>query len=546
MVLWQLDTGRKQFLPHLSSPICNIVVSECGKSYALKLADNCVVILSARELQPLATITSLQISASIPRSASQVARKGIPSTKPTTAILHPQRPEQLLVTVPVNHQLLPKGITLVSAPVLQTYDLRSGGHISRQALARTNATTLNTGPDGTQNLTPDIKQLCLSGDGKWMATVDSWTPYPEDVEALDIDCGGRHGLEEVYLKFWLWNESSSFWQLVTRVDSPHSLNHGSAAVLDLASRPSSHEFATLGSDGLLRLWRPVTKQRHMLSKESEQAPETWKCRNTLDLRGYLGRYDSRLSPLRSASACFSEDGSVLAVSLQSTSATPGLAILVDVQSCSARNSQVGVYSGEICTTAFLNCHLLVATRQAVFIWDTVNDSVKTVATEGNGPCLLAVNPRTRTFATASRHSHQKSISKKIRKCGFPVRIYDIDSLAVLSHFKLAKEPVNLLSNPNCAEYVVVDAVANVQQIGSTSKISQFNNADTLVRYSDIGLEGLFGRHSSSSINKPETATGSDALLDERDGLAGIFGNTPPFALPSSHVVFQDLVKALSI
>ncbi|KAL4801881.1 hypothetical protein BDV18DRAFT_154541 [Aspergillus unguis] len=546
MVLWQLDTGRKQFLPHLSSPICNIVVSGSGNSYAIKLADNRVIVLSARELQPLATITSLQLCAPASRSAGAPNNKASHVSRMVTAALHPQHPEQLLVTVPAVHQLTPEGITSTSAPVLQTYDIRSGGHISRQALARTNATTLNIGPDGSQILTPDIKHLGISGKGKWMATVDSWSPCPEDTEALNIDSGVPRELEEIYLKFWLWNEASSIWQLVTRIDSPHPSNYGAATVLDMAPRPGSYEFATVGSDGSLRLWRPVVRQRHGLSKHNEQPPETWKCRNTLDLTGYMESRDAEPARLSSASVCFSEDGSVLAVSFQSMAASPGLAILVDVRNCSVRYSQVGVYSGDICATAFLGCSLLVATQQSVFAWDTVNDLVSTIDPSGafsagdNGPRLLAVNPRTRTFATAGRNLHRKTTSKKIRKSGSTVYIYDIDSLSLLSCFKLAKEPVALLSNPHSTDYVVVDASANVQQINCASKGAPISGTDELVQYPEIGLEGLFGRHLSSTVNKSANATNSDALPSERNGLADVFGDTPPFALPPSRIVFQDL------
>ncbi|KAL4994446.1 WD40-repeat-containing domain protein [Aspergillus recurvatus] len=516
MVLWQLDTGRKQFLPHLSSPICNIVVSESGNSYAVRLADNRVVVLSARELQPMSTITSLQVA----RLANRCR---------TVAAVHPQHPEQLLLTVPASHQLTQEGITSTSASVLQTYDIRSGVHISRQALARTNATTLNIGPDGSHILTPDIQHLSISEDGKWMATVDSWSRNPEDVEALDITPNQMH---EVHLKFWRWDESSSLWQLFTRIDSPHQPTSGSASVLNIASRPNSHEFATTGSDGLLRFWRPVNLPK--------KAAETWKCRDTLDLKGYL----PATCFLRSSSVCFSEDGSVLAVSLPPTSTKPGLTVLVDVRSCSVKYSKVGIYTGDICASAFLGCHLLVATKRSLFIWDTVNDAVRTIESPGmhyDGQ-LLAVNPRTQTFATASRNLQKKTASKKFRKSGFTVQIFDINTVTLLSRFKLAKEPVALLSNSHSANYIVVDARACIQQIGCASKASEVNHTDNLIEYPDFGLEGLFGRHSAG---KPLHVEGNAPPMGSI-GLAGVFGDTPPFVLPPSRVVFRDLVKALFV
>ncbi|KAL2864865.1 WD40 repeat domain-containing protein [Aspergillus lucknowensis] len=527
MVLWQLDSGRKQFLPHLSSPIRDIVVSSTGNSYVVKLADNRVVVLSARELQPLATITGLQAVA---------------------ATLHPRHSEKLLITVPAYDQPTQDGVASTSAPMLQIFDIRSNTHVLRQALARTNATTLNIGPGGTPILTPDVKHLSISQDGEWMATIDSWSPYPQDTGAPDLENSFWPQHEEIYMKFWRWSESSSLWELVTRIDKPHLSEKGSASVLDISSRPHSHEFSTIGADALLRFWRPITKQRHGLSKDPEQVPETYKCRNTIDLSGYL-------NTLSSASVCFSEDGSVLAACLQSTSLNSGLTLLLDARSGTVKYSKARVYSGNICATAFLGYRLIIATDRSVFVWDTVNDVVKSTGSLGaqpavnGGHCLLAVNPRTDTFATTSRNLQKKATLKKHRKPRFTVQLYDVNSMSLLSSFNLMRDPIVLLSNLHSAEYVIVDAAASVQKLGRDSKTSQVAHADESIQYSDRGLdrglENLFGRQSTDGLNKSPAPAVTMGLNARRSGLAGVFGDTPPFILPPSRIIFRDLVKALS-
>ncbi|KAL2828118.1 WD40-repeat-containing domain protein [Aspergillus pseudoustus] len=587
MVLWQLDTGRKQFLPHLSSPICNIIVSSSGNSYAVKLADNRVVVLSARELQPLATITGLQLCAraptKTPSQAGTTALKHLQASRAVVAAaLHPQHPEQLLITVPASHQLSQLDSTITTtgttASVLQTYDIRSNSHIARQALARTNATTLNISPDGTQIVTPDIKHMSISQDGKWMATVDSWSPYPQDMEALGLRATTNHHhhlrssseYDEVFIKFWRWSGSSGLWELVTRIDKPHLSDRGSAAsVLSMSARPRSHEFATIGSDALLRVWRPVIRQRYGSSKKNKDSNtephQTWKCRHTVDLSGYLETPGSSCSSssaflTSAASVCFSEDGSVLAVCLQSTSSStnPGT-ILLDVQSGSVRHSKAGVYFGSVCATSFLGRHLVIATTRSVFVWDTVNDTVKSTdpspeVQSSLGSRLLAVNNKTHNFAIAStrRTLQKKAGSSKVRKSGhYIVQVFDVDSLSVLSRIRLSKEPVALLSNPHSTEYVVVDAGANVQQLGCEgNKASQPVNTDDMIEYTDLGLSGLFGRQSTGAATNRALAapvvTAGHTQPSERTGLASVFGDTPPFVLPPSRIVFRDLVKALAV
>ena len=138
------------------------------------------MILSTRELQPLTTITGLQLCPDM--SGSVESSKGS-----VVAKLHPQQPERLIVAVPASHQLTQNqhGSQPANAAVLQTYDIRANSNISRQALARTNATTLSVSPEGSQIVAPDVKHLDIVHDAKWLATVDTWAPHPQDVEALD-------------------------------------------------------------------------------------------------------------------------------------------------------------------------------------------------------------------------------------------------------------------------------------------------------------------------------------------------------------------------
>ncbi|KAH1550290.1 hypothetical protein KXV92_002116 [Aspergillus fumigatus] len=218
MVLWQLDTGRKQFLPHLSSPICNLVVSTTGKAYIVKLADNCIMVLSATELQPYVTITGLQLCHQVNKPADAAMPESRVALQPPAAVLHPQFHDRLLVAVPASRQSARNHHSTTSSCMLQTYDIRTNSQISRQALARTNATTLRISPEGTEIVTPNVSHLGICQDGKWMATIDDWIPRPEDIRALDSTSAssGSHTLHrETYLKFWRWDEVSNTWKLTT-------------------------------------------------------------------------------------------------------------------------------------------------------------------------------------------------------------------------------------------------------------------------------------------------------------------------------------------
>ncbi|KAJ5969851.1 hypothetical protein N7501_006099 [Penicillium viridicatum] len=544
MVLWQLDTGRKQFLPHLSSPICNIVVSTSGSSYVVKLADNSVMILSTRELQPLTTITGLQLCPDM--SGSVESSKGS-----VVAKLHPQQPERLIVAVPASHQLTQNqhGSQPANAAVLQTYDIRANSNISRQALARTNATTLSVSPEGSQIVAPDVKHLDIVHDAKWLATVDTWAPHPQDVEALDRSSNAKSTATlrpEVFLKFWKWDASSDTWELVTRVDGPHFSKNHHSAVLGLVARPGAHEFATLGADSVLRFWCQTAKYRSGLKAKDqpEQPLNTWKCRGTVDLKGYLNSTED--SPLDAACMSFSEDGSALAVCLPSTSAAnDGLVLLIDARNCSVHYRRTGVFLGNPCSTSFLGSYLIVASTHSVAVWDTVDDVVKTIQSSesldspaGNSQ-LIAVNARTKSLAIVTSSSH-----KKRRKVRFQITIYDVPSFEVVFQETLQTSPVALLSDAYSGDYIVVDSAATVQRLGCLDKASQKsqnNQSRDVSGQIDNGLATLFHRGPERLLAQSDEVEDFSA---QTKGLASVFGETPSFSLPAIGVLFRNVVQTL--
>ncbi|RAH71233.1 WD repeat protein [Aspergillus aculeatinus CBS 121060] len=558
MVLWQLDTGRKQFLPHLSSPICNITLSTSGTLYAVKLTDNSTTVLSARELQPFATINGLQLCPPT-KSHTRSSTKRPLSVGTIAAALHPKLPDQLLLTVPASRQLTPEGHTVANACTLQTYDIRSNSHVSRQALARTNTTTLKISPDGSYIAAPDVSHLSLSKDGKWMATIDSWSPYTRDMQALypADDHGGRSYTQnqETFLKFWRWNILSMMWDLVTRIDTPHFSGTGPARILDLASRNYAHEFATVGADGVLRIWCPSARQRSGLKTTgTEQLSETWKCRNAIDLKSYSDTYHS--TRLNAAYMDYSQDGSVLAVCLNSaSSADPGVTLLIDAQTCSIRYSRVGLYAGDPCALAFLGSQLLITSTRSVFIWDTVHDLVRTLGfpdAAENGqpcsPCLSAVSTETKTFAIAAQVHSKNPASKKRRRPEPHVQIYDSETLALLSETMLDSSPVALLSDKHSGDFVIIDAEAKVQRLSCLGLAPQTTYAHAPSDlFEKSGLASLFGQQDQGkSTDRHQLATASSGLNGSlQTQLANVFGDVPPYVLPPANLLFRDVVQALS-
>ena len=208
MVIWQLETGKKQFLPHLTSEVERLVVSPEGDRYSVQMGDNSIMVLSSSELKPVANFAGLQMP--VPPQDLGAAYEAAELAN-VTAVLHPKQHDQLLLTVPATQ---PKTEQDVAArPFLQAFDIHNSRHVSRQALARNNVTDFNLGPERTAIIPPDVAFLAISQDGQWLATVDEWMPPASDVHylAADDDQVEEEQLKrrEVHLKFWQWDEAQS-------------------------------------------------------------------------------------------------------------------------------------------------------------------------------------------------------------------------------------------------------------------------------------------------------------------------------------------------
>ncbi|KAK4570548.1 NET1-associated nuclear protein 1 [Recurvomyces mirabilis] len=457
LVLWQLATGKQQFLPHLGAEVKRIGISTAGDRYAVLLGDNSVIVLSSGELKAVAQIGGLQVTGAM---SPERSRK--------------DKVVDILLSVPSTQ---PKAATeaALARPWVQTFDLRSARHIGRQALARTSITDFNRGPEGEGIVDPDLELLavCTSdvvGHGKeaWLASVDSWMPSERDVEryATKIDgaeeeTGSIHAQRlarrEVSLKFWRWGEKVQLggaWGLNTKVTGPHvrtSENCGEAVlgdgkVLALVSAPSASRsagFVTVGEDGVVKFWK---------TKSRKEGGVKWVCGRSVRLPGIGARQDRVDSPLADkgsatdivvhdevkrpagkqlrapkASMAYSQDSSLLVVAWRGPTGEQGTLLhFIDTQTAAIRSPKPAAHlfgstadithdGGELEVEhlCLLNRHLILVSTSTAVVWDLVSDElvrryrfptrpVSSKVKAAETPAThLEVNPTDGTFAVAA-------------------------------------------------------------------------------------------------------------------------------------------------
>ena len=502
LVLWQLDTNQQQYLPHLSAPICNVVVSISGSSYAMRMADNTVMVLSTSDLVPKTNISGLSVA------------RGL-STK-LRAKISPKDPDQLLLATPSDLSANPQPSSNQSATMLQTFNLRTSHQVSRQALARNTTTVINVDPKGRHIVDPDVMHLEISHDGLWLATVDEWTSPQTDCEPLDHQVEESRSLckTETFLKFWSWKEKSQTWEMTTRIDQPHSA--APRSVLGITVNPVREEFASAGSDGYVRIWAPMLRIRNgqPIRDLAGESLYTWTCLR--ECRPDLMPLSQSTSQAESATLAYSEDGSTIAVSYSFPAGRTQMVHFINSRTGLLRHSEAQLHSRGDVQMKFSGSHLLLLSDE-FSVWDVVRSECVFYISFRNAfirnHCrFLATNPFDRTFALALNPPDFQTPAV--------IAVFDANRLGkLLYQGKIHGHVKTLLPRLKGPGYVVVDGQARIVQMKPGDAARESLNATSGVKGEAVkGLIDIFG--SSKDDIKVGGHTGEGMLrISNGDGAA---------------------------
>ena len=577
LVLWQLETAHRQHLPHLGAAIESVVVSPSGSSYAVRLADNSAMILSTSELRPTFSIAGIQIPTVqqsklplpfVPTVTSTTQKKSAFEKFRRPACASFSSPGCLLLAVPPA-TTSKQSMAPPNASYLQTFDVGASHQFSRQALTRTKVTTLNIGPESNVVEEPNVTHIQTSSDGQWLASVDEWMPPKGDAEPFAFNQESvleeRVFREEIYLKFWSWNVDTKVWELISRIDNPHaspsSNPYDQSGVLDLVSDPSSVAFATVGKDGIVKVWKPAIRRRNGLEVKSKDGGSltAWHCQNTTSLEmsepimenGLLG-----------AKLAYSKDGSILAASFQSSSASP--IFIIDTYSGEINSVHTGLCTGPLLGLGIVHKYLITLSDE-LCVYDLVDDKPNfavNLPAYGLSPekrfalSHLAVDTRESLFAVAT---------PQIEKTGLKSRvvIFDPTDKTPLFTTQCPSAITTLLSALERKGFYAIDSVAEVRTIRPSQSIPSVST--TLSEHqaaSTGGLSQLFGgrqsmptqgdasRDAGLSVAKFRTVTDEPGIENDgavavsQDRLAEVF-DVGSYALPPVTQLFEQVASLYS-
>ncbi|XP_027172674.1 WD repeat-containing protein 75 isoform X1 [Coffea eugenioides] len=254
LVLWQLDTGKRKFLPRIGSPLLYFTNSLDPSLSSVSCADNLIHLL---------------------KMPSMVISRSISGIKPPSSVL--QFNEGSCSGVAFNHS---DGLAAICTENyrIQFYSLFDDREISEVQVCERNH-------QPGEEITVIVNLVALSPDGYSMGTVE--TRLPEE---------GIGGL--VSLKFWECSSQSKEFSLSTVVYEPHR----DAGVSDVAFHPTRQMAVSSSYGADFKVWKCGYG---VSGKDQKPQSNGWTCHAA-------GSYKKK--PMTAAT--FSMDGSVLAVAAE--------------------------------------------------------------------------------------------------------------------------------------------------------------------------------------------------------------------------------------
>eukprot|EP00743_Colponemidia_sp_Colp-15_P005541 GILK01005961.1.p1 GENE.GILK01005961.1~~GILK01005961.1.p1 ORF type:complete len:964 (-),score=206.41 GILK01005961.1:37-2928(-) len=321
LVLWQIDTGHKQFLPRLGAPLNSISTNQDGSLFALSTSDNSCRLISSHTMREEKRVQGLT-------SAHTFNDKTIPPS--TGLVLDPK------------HKLL----VLNGLPgAIQFYDAWGDRHVNDlEVIPRNYVSRI----DSSFPVTFRIEQICFTSDASWLVT-------------LERRADGEFS-ENSAIKFWEYNSNApEKYILNTRMDNPHK-----GKVTAMVAHPSRNMIVTASTDRTFRVWTLVSRREESSIASKGGIIQTnasyWTCRSVGFYRDYQVRH-----------AAFSADGSILAV------AYGQIVTLWDpVSNTLLKTLSHPPPSEQIQKLSFLGSSsaLAVLTVDALYIWDLLTLSVR--------------------------------------------------------------------------------------------------------------------------------------------------------------------------
>ncbi|KAJ3213554.1 WD repeat-containing protein 75 [Dinochytrium kinnereticum] len=394
LVIWQLATQHKQFLPRLGADIQSIGMSEDQSLYAITLGDNTVKIVSATDLSIRQAVSGLKAASNAGRQTSDDLDLAAGGRE--VLWRSPLRYRNSGITIDPRSNL----VALVSGggASIQFFNAQEDRHVMEIETSPRNRVSRTEAEEMSHN---ELTKIAFSALGNWMATVDV---SPSSDGQLDQS-----------VKIWEFDTVQQSYVVNTRISSPHDdlITSICFAPTTDSSENDPQLLLTASLDSKFKTWQLHNATTASLpsltpttpSKATTTTPEAfdafWSPRSVGTHRSF---------PIHDAA--FSADGSVVALATGAvvTLWDPFTAILKAMLSYPPTTDpvlSVGFTGGNFGANPVKNAaacripFLTAMTASRVHVWNLLTCTVWwSYALDGGVPACLKVDPETECFAIA--------------------------------------------------------------------------------------------------------------------------------------------------
>ncbi|KAG6868876.1 hypothetical protein C0993_008624 [Termitomyces sp. T159_Od127] len=486
LVIWQLHTGKKEFVPRIGAPINTISVSknDKGEEFLLGLADATYVFVASGNLKISRSYSRIKLDPSVPHQMTS-EHKHVPiavHSLSSTLILPSSHPSSLQLFSPSSEKLV---FELEVSP---------SNRISRR---------------DEKPIEPSfVEQTSLSPSGDWLATID----------ARYVDDGFRN---EIYLKLWRWDVKIGRWTLNTRIDCPHGPHRVTCLTFSPGLKPL---LVTSGEDGAVKTWGLKSA-----GVKSETIEEFWVARSTFGFRSEVPH-----------SVAWSQDASLLAitfgpyVALYDSTTSVLFLTLVSPEDNISRSAHFLGREGR---------YLVVVGEYSVTLWDIVSQTVRWSYKALASIIQVVPHPVTDAFAlfcTSPSQEHQKTRVLIFRSAS------SIPFIARSLPFKIRTVVPYLLARSSGHIFAGITSDWNVVLFGDNFKLAKDNGSAATGIVSiptpqkRTLFQDIFGKAAFSEIPSTTSITEGQYKNLGKATTAEVF-TVPAYIMPTIEHVFDQLI-----
>lgn len=487
-VSWNLESGRRSYLPRRSAPLTSIATSPDGAVYAVALGDH--VLFQYNHITREEEWQSLGLARSGDRAELTL-------------------PSRNLAFDPISHAIPLNGVS--SAGVLQFYDPYKDRVLQSVLLTERNQVTRTEDEEIPQVV---AEHVCFSPSGAELVTLHANVHNPNEVEPI-----ARRGGEEQALRFWKRRADGSFY-VNTAVDGPH----GNAPVTCLAFSPSPYDECVVTGDasGDFKIWKKVHEVASATASSS--SPSTsWLCQSVVKFRD---------API--TAAAFADDGSLLAV------AYGHLLTLWDVATNSLRqviSSADGEAIRSVAFTGKASPYVVLTTATQVQVWNLLRLELWWRYEVPENAAFVSANAERERFLVWLRipkATPEHVMLEFSPKSPVPVSISPVDVGADANIWSVAYHPRN-------GDIVILDSLSNVWRLGADGE--EFDKSirkQSQEEEQANALSALYAQRKKTGQQRSRVAKNGTTSSPQAHGLF----EAPAHVLPSMTALYRSFMDTM--